>query len=328
MDPIPLIRRAAFQHCTSTLDGFGFNADRILTRAGISMWQHGKPDEMVPFHDMLRALDIGAKTTGVSSFGLVAADRNPMHFGAFGKFVARSVSLFDACRNATRLVNLVNTSSHMWLRQASDGIFICRDRPPGWQMEHYVLRHMVGLVQLAAGSNWRPSRVCLGSPQTNGLNDSKIFADTIFHVGQPVLAVAVSRHLLSTNLKTGSGFTAGASEKSLRETSAADDFVASVRRIVEGILSDQYPSIEKISEAAGISKRTLQRELAKEGVIYRDLVGQVRFKKACLLLVESDMSLSEIAHEIGYASDTQFVRAFRGWAGITPGIHRAQTHPR
>ena len=83
-----------------------------------------------------------------------------------------------------------------------------------------------------------------------------------------------------------------------------------------------------ISEAAGISKRTLQRELTKEGATYRDLVGQVRFKMACLLLVESDMSLWEISQEIGYASETQFVRAFRGWAGITPGKHRAQTHPR
>jgi AraC-like DNA-binding protein len=283
---------------------------------------------MVPFHDMLRALDIGAKTMGVSSFGLVTADLNPMQFGAVGRIIAQSVSLFEACRNTARLVSLLNTSSHMWVSEVPDGILICREKLPGWQIEQYVLRHMVGLVQMAAGSNWSPSRVYLGSPKTNDLNDSELFANTIFHVGHPFLAVAVPKRLLSAGLKTGPDFATKASEKTLRETAASDDFVASVRRIIETILPDQYPNIEMISEAAGFSKRTLQRELAKEGVVYRDLVGQVRFKKACVLLVESDMSLWEIAHEIGYASDTHFVRAFRGWAGVTPGVHRAQIRPR
>ena len=206
MDPIPLIRRTAFQHCTSTLESFGFDAERILIRANIPVWQHGKPEEMVPFHDMLRALDIGAKTMGVSSFGLLAADRNPMHFGAVGKIIAQSVSLFEGCRNAARLVNLLNTSSHMWVSAVPNGILICRKKLSGWQMEQYVLRHIVGLVQMAAGTNWSPSRVYLGSPQTNGLNDSELFADTIFHVEQPFLAVAVPGRLLSAGLESGSSF--------------------------------------------------------------------------------------------------------------------------
>jgi AraC-like DNA-binding protein len=111
----------------------------------------------------------------------------------------------------------------------------------------------------------------------------------------------------------------------LRETSVSDDFVGSVCQLIEAILPDQYPQIETISEAAGVSKRTLQRELAREGVIYRDLVGQIRFRMARKLLVESDMPLRNIAHEIGYASETQFVRAFRNWAGITPGKHRVES---
>lgn len=327
MQSIPLIRRTAFQHCTSTLENFGFDADRILARAGISTWQYGRPDEMVPFHDMLRALDTGAETIGDSSFGLITADRNPMNFGAFGKFVVRSVSLYDACRKATRLVNLLNSTSHMWISQVSDGILICRDRPPGWQLEQYVLRHAVGLVQMAAGSYWRPREVYLCSPQTNGLNDSELFADTTFHVGQPFMAVAVPNSLLGAHLKTGSNFAGRASETTLRETSAADDLVGSIHQIIEAMLPDQHPSIETISEIAGVSKRTLQRELAREGVIYRDLVSQVRFEMACKLLVESDIDMRAIAHELGYASDTQFVRAFRHWAGITPGMHRAQNRP-
>jgi len=266
---------------------------------------------------------------GDPSFGLVSADRNPMQFGAFGKFIARSVSLCDACRNATRLVNLVNSSSHMWVTQTPDGILICRNPPPSWQMEQYVLGQMVGLVQMASDSSWHPGNVYLCSPQANGLKNTELFADTILHVGQPFLAVAVPGSLLSTSLKNSLDFSEEVTEEKLWETSAADDFVGSVRQIVESMLPNQYPHIKWISEAAGLSKRALQRELAREGVIYRDLVSQVRFKMACELLVESDMSIREIAYEIGYASDTQFVRAFRNWAGITPGTYRAaQVRPR
>lgn len=328
MESIPLIRRTAFQHCTSTLESLGYSADRVLARASIPSWQYGRPDEMVPFHDMLRALNAGAQSIGDQSFGLIAADRNPMKFGTFASFIARSVSLYDACRNATRLVNLLNSTSHMRVYRVPSGILICRDHPPSWQLEQYVLRHAVGLVQMAAGPHWRPREVYLCSQETYGLNDTELFADTIFHVGQPLLAVAVPESLLSASFENGSDFASDATEKMLRETAAADDFVGSVCQIIEAMLPYYHPSIATISEILGVSKRTLQRELAKEGVVYRDLVGQVRFKIARERLVESDMRLRDIAHELGYASETHFVRAFRHWAGITPGMHRALSHPR
>ena len=322
MRPVPFIRRIAFQHCTSTLEMLGFEPDRVLNRAGIPHWQHGKPMELVPVHDLLRVFDVGAKTIGDPSFGSIVGANNPMQFGRFSGMIGQSVSLYDAFQNCARFVNYLNSSSQIWVSNLPTVTMLCRSRPPGWQMEQYVLQHMVGVVQMAYGSCWRPSDVYLTAQKTNGLEDTELFADTTFHLAFPYLALAIPKVMLGTELRCGQEIADSNTEAFFEKTSAAHDFTGSICQIIENMLPHDSPDIKSVSEIVGVSKRTLQRELAKEGEVFRALVGKVRFKNARNLLVNTDMPQREIAHYLGYSSESHFVRAFLGWAGVTPGMHR------
>ena len=69
----------------------------------------------------------------------------------------------------------------------------------------------------------------------------------------------------------------------------------------------------------GMSRRTLQRSLAQEGVTLSALIAQNRRDEACRLLTTMRGPLKEVARRVGYTDVAAFCRAFRRWTGQSPG---------
>ena len=80
--------------------------------------------------------------------------------------------------------------------------------------------------------------------------------------------------------------------------------------------------INTIAESLNLSSRTLQRNLAEQGLKYLQLLTDVRIRQAACLLESTDMPISEIAYELGYAEASNFTRAFRRRIGVAPGAFR------
>ena len=69
----------------------------------------------------------------------------------------------------------------------------------------------------------------------------------------------------------------------------------------------------------------MQRRLTREGVSYRAVLDQARYVRARELIVRhQDVSLTEIAHELGYGDLAAFSRAFRRWSGEPPSALRVR----
>jgi hypothetical protein len=79
------------------------------------------------------------------------------------------------------------------------------------------------------------------------------------------------------------------------------------------------------AEIAVTSVRSLQRELARAGLSYSDLLDQVRFERGAELLQTTDAKIVEIALACGYTDAAHFARAFRRMAGVTPRQFREQS---
>jgi AraC-like DNA-binding protein len=322
MKPIPLVRRSTLIHCTSSLEKRGFNADLIVTRAAQPMWHHGSSEDWIPFRDAVQLMHLGATVVGDPTFGIsVGEEHGYDEFGAFGQTVLAAVSTYDALGKVCRLINRYNSVARYWLSESTDMVWLCRAEPPGMseimgQMEQYTVRALIRIVQLSVGKTWTPPEVHLCSRQVMALVDTELFSGTRLRPGQPCTAVAVPRSILVGPPP--------AERQSLPQ--AGDDqpldFVGSIRRLVAGLIRYGDPGIEVVSEASAVSTRTLQRELARAGLTYRELVGQVRYVGATALLDGTSMNLREMAEQLGYATETQFIRAFRRWAGVTPASYR------
>lgn len=102
---------------------------------------------------------------------------------------------------------------------------------------------------------------------------------------------------------------------------------AAVSLIVRQAMPDHRPTISLVAAAAGMSVRTLQRFLDAEHMTFKEIVARERFKLSRDWLLTTDMSVTEIARKLGYATPQSFTRAFSYWAGCSPSVYRGRFSP-
>ncbi|MTI01929.1 AraC family transcriptional regulator [Roseibium sp. RKSG952] len=86
----------------------------------------------------------------------------------------------------------------------------------------------------------------------------------------------------------------------------------------EGRLAD----MDEVGRNLNMPSHRLRRSLKLEGVDYSDLRKQVRRDLAVRLLTTTDLSIEDIAARAGFSEASSFIRAFRGWTGLTPRAYR------
>lgn len=99
-----------------------------------------------------------------------------------------------------------------------------------------------------------------------------------------------------------------------------NEFVA----VVEQNLSNADLNANEIAGKLGLSRVQLYRKVkALVGYSVNDYVVNVRLKKARHLILHSDMNISEIAYEVGFASPAYFSTTFKSHFKITPSEFKA-----
>ena len=84
------------------------------------------------------------------------------------------------------------------------------------------------------------------------------------------------------------------------------------------------PDMPAAADALHCSTRTLRRRLQAQGWQYQQLIDQVREIHARRALSDPTLSVTQIAHKLGYSDHSGFLRAFKKWTGLTPREFRSQ----
>jgi AraC-like DNA-binding protein len=111
----------------------------------------------------------------------------------------------------------------------------------------------------------------------------------------------------------------------------AQDFIAQMERndattqavtkIILSRLDDESLTIEKVSQEMSISVRTLQKRLEGEGVVFSDLLREIRQRLAKKYLREN-YSVEQITYLLGFSEPSVFRKSFKKWLGVTPKEYR------
>ncbi len=106
--------------------------------------------------------------------------------------------------------------------------------------------------------------------------------------------------------------------------SVQDECVRKALRFIRQAASKQI-QVADVVTAAGLSRRVLEkrfRKLLNRSVLHE--IRRVRSEQICRMLVESNQSVSQIAHALGYAGVEHFARYFRKEKKMTPLAYRKQ----
>jgi len=102
-----------------------------------------------------------------------------------------------------------------------------------------------------------------------------------------------------------------------------DSLSSQLRRLLSRD-SSRWPDLEAVAAHLHISPQTLRRHLREEGSSFQELKDQLRRDIAIYHLSRADLSLQQIAEQLGFSEPSAFHRAFKKWTGLTPGAYRAQ----
>jgi AraC-like DNA-binding protein len=145
--------------------------------------------------------------------------------------------------------------------------------------------------------------------------------------GLPKLRILVPVHLMDVPLATANAALLAQAEARLLllrpGSDGPQDRVAWLRQMVRNTRAHQ-PTQAELADVLGVSVSTLSRQLAAQGLSFRALANAVRHEQACELLTAGQLSVQDIALQLGYAEPANFVRAFRSLAGTSPGAYARQ----
>jgi AraC-like DNA-binding protein len=86
--------------------------------------------------------------------------------------------------------------------------------------------------------------------------------------------------------------------------------------------SERPPPLAEMASRVGLSERTLVRRLTNAGSSYSRLIDGERQALAARLIIDSDVSLQQMADRLAFSDRQGLGRAFRAWFGESPGRYR------
>jgi AraC-like DNA-binding protein len=110
---------------------------------------------------------------------------------------------------------------------------------------------------------------------------------------------------------------------SVVERAAAQHALAPrVRELIAAQMRRGRPTAVHVTRRLKMSRRTLSRRLIQEGTSFKTLLDELRCKLALRFVADGQLPLEDISNQLSFSRVQGFHRAFRRWAGTTPGNYR------
>lgn len=89
-------------------------------------------------------------------------------------------------------------------------------------------------------------------------------------------------------------------------------FIASLSKIVDEDLADNFNNIDVFASKMNVSKSTLHRRVKLiTGLSPRQFIQNIRIRKAEQLLLKNDSMIFEVAYKVGFSDPKYFSRCFK-----------------
>ena len=187
----------------------------------------------------------------------------------------------------------------------------------------FIVTLIVTLAREITDSDLVPINVNLPSPRPENVAAYRSFFRCPISFDRPLGSVTLSRQQMALPAKatdvTLAGYLGDLADQTIRPLMAQDaSMIATVRRTLWQLLPGGHPDLYRVALQLGISERSLQRHLEKEGSSFSRVLDDLRRDLSEELLMDRKLSVAQVAFLLGYSEPSAFQRAFRRWRGISP----------
>lgn len=317
----------------SGLQRRGIDPSPLFEEAGLDIHQLSITDARYPVSGMTRLWRLAARASQCEAIGLeIAAELQPGALHALGSAIVASNSLADAFGRLDRYSRLVSNAGRWLVIEQEEWVelqlqVVEQGQAVSDEAVDAFLGSMVRLGQLMTQGRFAPHSVCLRRQRPNNSQAYSNFFGC--EVG-----FNAANNGMKVDAATWHARLPGANEAVAQAVdSLAGDYLAKLdkhriawqtRNEILRCLPSGEPSLAEVAKQLHCSVRSLQRKLAAEGLSFKSLVESTRYELAQAYLRNSAHSLTEIAFLLGFSDQSNFNRAFRRWANVSPGVYREQ----
>jgi len=322
---IPLIRVGVYTPFVLAARHIGFPAERLLRRARLPADVTSVDPAMAVsarlawrFAESLARAEEGA-LLGVHATRQLPVPRIPL----MNALLRGSLTLKELLGRFVQFAPLLESHAAFSVQERGDWVHFSSQSPRYFPdvaaVETFEVMALVQLVQTATGPRWRPTLIQFTCQRREEIIRAPEFMPSRILFSQPSLGIVFPRRLLALPVHLdGSGKEPEVVPADLR---FPEQLAEQLELALLASLSSARPERRLAEEITGMSFRTLQRHLARAGTSWTQLLDRARFIKASQLLKEN-MTLTEVARQVGYGHISTFSKAFRQLAGVSPSEYR------
>ncbi len=321
-----MLRASPFGGLQATLATFGVPLDPILEEVGLPLGTLDDADAQIGIVQAGRLLALGAERAACPQIGLLLGRTVGLGtLGPIGKLARTARDVGAALRGLILALHMHDRATVPTLVE-KEGIAVLSTvalgdlRDGAAEIADLTMCACFNILRELCGSTWQPFDVGLSRrPPPDRRPYVRAFG-TAVHFDSEYNALAFDAGWLKRAVRPRA--------KPLPDllVRAVDrqplDAASQVRRACVQAILEGSPTVERVADAVGLSRRTLNRRLALDGTTARAELLRVRVRIARQLLAGTGLPLAEIADLLGYADTPAFTRAFRGELDKAPAAWR------
>lgn len=172
------------------------------------------------------------------------------------------------------------------------------------------------------GSNWQPLRVSYTGSMVAVPPEVRAILGPVISFDASENALCLSRSTLDQPMSGADQplytVLCTLARKWLEEARVEPCIVARARNEIMIRLKEGSADLEHVSRDIGVPQRQLQSLLEASGTSFEKVLNETRAEIALRLLGDSDLSVSDIAYELGYSEPSVLARATKRWFKKSP----------
>ncbi len=330
---VPGVLASAATGIANFINKLNGDVDRIFGRAGIAPDMAGTATSRIELGAYCDLFEEASRQTGHDNFGLWFGNQfQPRDLGLWGYAALSSPTLGSALEALVRLLPYHQESSSMRLGQGEDGLarLAYQIVAPGIlqrrQDAELSLGMFLNVMREACGAGWSPEEVHFEHPKPPDHKEHEAAFSAPVYFAQGTNALLFRPEILARAMPGRDPRLFAMMETCLENLGhrprGRDGLSERLRHAIRTRLAQGYPALDEVAEAVRLSPNTVQRQLARDGLAYKDLVEGTRQDLALLYVKQRHLPFSEIAFLLGYSELSAFSRAFRRWTGASPRAWR------